>query len=106
MLHNSHKEGLTWSWEAAQFCHLVLHVTLLLSWGEQYHLSEEHPATRLSQTGAARITLALGEETGSFPDLRMIQDQSPRWSVSGFQRMDPKGYPTHSKQQAGHRHLL
>lgn len=43
MLRNIHAD-LTWSWAAAQFRHSVLHVTLLLCWGEHYRVSEEHPA--------------------------------------------------------------
>lgn len=101
MLHNSHKEGLTWSWEAAQFHHPVLHASLLLCWGWAISLFRRTLSSpSFLRQGLSGSTLPWDQREEFFPDLWLIQDEDLGWSGLCFQRMTPKCCRTHRKHQA------
>lgn len=95
MLHNSHKESLTWSWETAQFCHPVFCVTLVLCWGWAINIIFQNniQQPKLSQTEAAWAQPCPRRDRALSKWLTPHQD--PGRSSSCFQRMTPKSYRTH-----------
>lgn len=108
MLHNSHKEGLTWSWEAAHFHHPVLHASLLLCWEWPYHLVKEHSAAQTSPDRACPAQPFPGtrEKGLSLIDLWLIQEEHPGQSEFCFLRRTPKCRRPHSQQQARRAYLI